>query len=263
MSITIEDEGGIIEHSKSSKFNVWTLISVIVLLSVPFAWHAVNQGIMTILTDEAKTHWIFENSSFVENTSISLHMIAGGIITLLMPVQVLLGWNNAAMTVHKYMGYTFVVLAFLAGVFGNYYALSHGTVGGIMMDVAFVMYGAIIMLSAYKTVMHVRAGDMEKHQQWAIRLFAMSIASWLYRVQYGIWMAYHQGPVGMTPDFRGWFDYIQDFAFFVPALVLLEVWFRWGHKKDVHPAVVIVSVLGLSSALTIGFMVMWGSSLFA
>ncbi len=262
MSIAIEQDVSAVEHSKAAKFNVWTMICVIVLLSIPFAWHAVNQGIITIASEDARTHWIFDNSSIVENTSISLHMIAGGIITLLMPIQVLLGWNRMAMTIHKYMGYTFVALAFAAGLFGTYYTFSHGTIGGPVMNVGFALYGFIVMLSAFKTVMHVRSGDMVRHQQWALRLFTMSIASWLYRIQYGAWFMIHGGErVGVTSDFRGWFDYIQDFAFFVPALVLLEIWFRWGNKKEIHPAVVIVSVLGLSSFLTTGFMAMWGFSL--
>ena len=69
------------------------------------------------------------------------------------------------------------------------------------------------------------ARRIDVHRAWAIRLFALAIGSWLYRMGYGFWFLF-AGEVGHTDEFSGWFDYIMDFAFFVPPLIVAEMFIR-------------------------------------
>jgi hypothetical protein len=82
-----------------------------------------------------------------------------------------------------------------------------------------------MVLAAAQTYRHARARRFEEHRAWAIRLFALAIGSWLYRVDYGFWLlAAHR--IGHRGDFRGPFDVVMAFFFYVPNLALAELYLR-------------------------------------
>jgi len=87
---------------------------------------------------------------------------------------------------------------------------------------------------AFMTVQHARRRERERDWQWALRFFVLAIVSWLYRVHC---IALHcialscaaqhatTGDLALGKDFRGLFDPIQNFAFFLPYLIALEIYF--------------------------------------
>ena len=98
------------------------------------------------------------------------------------------------------------------------------------------------------------ARAIERHRAWAIRLFALAIASWLYRMEYGLYLGL-MGGTGHTDDFRGWFDYIMAFAFYVPNLIVAELFIRhpvttWPGPARGALAVVCLTVAGLVGIAT-------------
>jgi hypothetical protein len=84
-----------------------------------------------------------------------------------------------------------------------------------------------MVLAAAQTYRHGRARREEVHRRWAIRLFALAIGSWLYRMDYGFWLLF-TGGAGHTQAFSGPFDVAMAFAFYVPNLVVAEVFLRAG-----------------------------------
>jgi len=74
------------------------------------------------------------------------------------------------------------------------------------------------------TAQHARRRVRERDWQWALRFFILAIVSWLYR---GHCAAQHAttGDLALGKDFCGLFDPIQNFAFFVPYLIALEICF--------------------------------------
>lgn len=62
---------------------------------------------------------------------------------------------------------------------------------------------------------------MVQQRAWALRLFALAIGSWLYRMEYGLWFMFTNA-VGHQDDFRGWFDQLMAFFFFLPNLLIVE-----------------------------------------
>jgi len=93
------------------------------------------------------------------------------------------------------------------------------------MTIGFSLYGAMMVAASIEAVRHAMARRIDEHRAWAIRLFALAIGSWLYRLCYGFWMLFADN-IGHTDDFSGWFDYIMDFAFFIPPLIVAEVFIR-------------------------------------
>lgn len=93
------------------------------------------------------------------------------------------------------------------------------------MDVGFGIYGVLTAAAAIETYRHARARRLVIHRQWAIRLFALAIGSWLYRMEYGFWFLLADG-AGHTTEFSGPFDAFMSFFFYVPNLVIAEILIR-------------------------------------
>jgi hypothetical protein len=99
------------------------------------------------------------------------------------------------------------------------------------MDIAFVGYGVLTFIAALQTIRYARLGKMEAHRAWAIRLFALAIGSWLYRMDYGFWFLFTDG-LGHTKTFNGPFDYFMDFWFYLPNLAVAELFVRRKTMSD-------------------------------
>ena len=157
--------------------------------------------------------------------AIGAHFLTGGVLLLLGPVQLVGPLPRTFPTVHRWLGRLYVACAALAGAGGLIFIVTKGTIGGLAMDVGFGLYGALMVACALLTYVHARAGRYEIHRAWAIRLFALSVGSWLYRMEYGFWFLVADG-VGHTSGFTGWFDVVMAFFFYLPNLVVAEVFIR-------------------------------------
>lgn len=168
---------------------------------------------------------LFERETPAASIGIGAHFAAGGVLLVLGPVQLLAPVRRLAPSVHRWMGRVYALCALTAGLGGLTFIAIRGTVGGPAMSIGFALYGALMALSAVQTARFAMARDLERHRAWAIRLFALAIGSWLYRMEYGFW-AIVAGGVGHTEDFQGWFDVIMDFFFYIPNLIVAEAFIR-------------------------------------
>lgn len=168
---------------------------------------------------------LYEANTPTASAGIGMHFFAGAILLLFGPIQLIGEIRAKAPAVHRWIGRVYALAAFAAGVGGLTFMAVKGTVGGVWMTVAFSMYGALMILAAVQTVRHAMARRIEIHRAWAIRLFALAIGSWLYRMGYGFWFLF-AGETGHTDDFRGFFDYFMNFAFFIPPLIVAELFIR-------------------------------------
>jgi uncharacterized membrane protein len=178
---------------------------------------------------------LFVADARLGTAGIALHFAAGGAILLLGPVQLIGRIRAAPPAVHRWLGRVYVAAACAAGLGGLSFIAANGTIGGLAMSVGFGGYGALIMLAAVQAWRHARARRqprrLERHRAWAIRLFALAIGSWLYRMDYGFWFL-AAGGAGHTPDYRGWFDLVMDGGFYLPNLAVAEAFIRARRAPD-------------------------------
>lgn len=167
------------------------------------------------------------------NVMIGLHFAFGALLLLAGPIQLLSGVRTRWPRAHRGIGWTYAPAALLTGLGGCLYILARGTVGGWPMTIGFFLYGALVVLSAAQTLRYALARDFETHRAWAIRLFALAIGSWLYRMDYGLMFAV-AGRAGHTDSFDGWFDYVMDFWFYMPNLIVAELAIR-GRRAHAGP----------------------------
>jgi len=153
---------------------------------------------------------------------IAVHFLAGGIILILGCLQLLEGPRRRFPMLHRWSGRVYVTACGSAALGGLVFILLQGTIGGPVMDVGFAGYGLLMLLAATQTIRFARQRDLRRHRAWALRLFALAIGSWLYRMYYGFYIGFG-GESGHTDDFRGWFDFLMNFWFYLPNLVVVEI----------------------------------------
>lgn len=191
---------------------------------------------------------LYEAETPGASAGIGLHFFAGATLLVLGPVQLIRQVRAKAPAVHRWVGRIYAAAAFLAGVGGLTFIAIKGTVGGLPMTVGFAMYGGLMVVAAVQTVRHAMARNIDVHRAWAIRLFALAIGSWLYRICYGLYFAVAKhGNAGHTQEFSGWFDYVMDFAFFIPPLIVAEMFIRARRSEAT-----IVSRMGAAATLGLG-----------
>src|SRR5262245_46469574 len=168
---------------------------------------------------------LYESHTPAATAGIGVHFAAGGIILALGCIQFIASIRSRYPAVHRWIGRVYVTAAFLAGVGGLTFIAAKGTIGGTTMDVGFGIYGVLTAAAAVQTYRHARARRLDIHRAWAMRLFALAIGSWLYRMDYGFWFLLADG-AGHAKDFSGPFDKFMAFFFYVPNLLVVEALIR-------------------------------------
>lgn len=178
---------------------------------------------------------LYDETTRSATTGIGVHFAAGGIILVLGCIQLLRSVRRRYPALHRWVGRLYVLAAILAALGGLVFIFLKGTIGGLVMDIGFTGYGVLMLLAAFETFRQARAKRFDTHRAWAIRLFALAIGSWLYRMDYGFWLLFTDG-LWHTDTFNGPFDYFMDFFFYIPNLLVAELFIRRRKVSD-HPTV--------------------------
>lgn len=173
---------------------------------------------------------LYDGRAWLSTAAIGTHFMAGGVLLLLGPMQLFGSIRRSLPGFHRWLGRIYVTSAGLAGLGGLGFIVGRGTVGGPLMDIGFGVYGALMVLCAHMAYTRARSGRYQQHRAWAIRLFALTVGSWLYRMEYGAWHVL-TGGIGIESGFSGWFDAIMMFFFYVPNLLVAELFIR-AHRHD-------------------------------
>jgi hypothetical protein len=168
---------------------------------------------------------LYESDTPTATAGIGMHFAAGGIILALGCIQFVERIRAHYPAAHRWIGRVYVTAALLAGIGGLTFIAAKGTIGGTTMDVGFGLYGVLTAAAAIETYRHARARRLDIHRAWAMRLFALAIGSWLYRMEYGFWFLLADG-AGHAKDFSGPFDKLMAFFFYVPNLLVVEALIR-------------------------------------
>ncbi|ETX30041.1 DUF2306 domain-containing protein [Roseivivax isoporae] len=198
-------------------------ILALTLLALPFVLHAAAFGLRGLSADLSGQTRFFTTP--LPTVLIFGHMAAGALLTLLAPLQLLPATRRGGARLHRRLGYVILALAAVTGTFGLGYIGLRGTIGGPLMSAGFALYGVLLLVAAANAVYHALDRNLAAHRAWALRLAVLAVGSFLYRLHYWVWYA-ATGGAGSTPDFTGPFDLANFVGFYLPYLLLLELWLR-------------------------------------
>jgi hypothetical protein len=177
--------------------------------------------------DQWNTHLphLYDRHEMLATIGIATHFATGAILLLLGPVQLIGAVRRRVPRLHRWIGWLYAGTAFVTGLGGLVFIAREGTIGGVPMNLGFTLYGTLVVAAAVMAPWRARQRRFDAHRAWAIRLFALAIGSWLYRMDYGFWSMV-AGKAGHTHDFRGPFDIVMSFFFYIPNLVVAEIFIR-------------------------------------
>jgi Predicted membrane protein (DUF2306) len=158
-------------------------------------------------------------------TGMGIHFLGGTLLLLLGPLQFVQIIRDRAPAVHRWIGRIYATAALLTGLGGLAFIALKGTVGGTPMNIGFALYGALTVVAALMTPICAWRRQFAAHRAWAVRLFALVLGSWLFRMDYGFWETLTHR-LGHTANFDGPFDVFMDFFFFIPNLIVAEIIIR-------------------------------------
>lgn len=191
---------------------------------------------------------LYDKRNLAALLAIGAHFATGAFILFLGPVQLIGGLRRRWPWVHRWIGRTYVFTALVTGLGGLGFIATKGTIGGAAMNIGFGLYGVLMVLAAVQTYRSARSRRWEQHRAWAIRLFALAIGSWLYRMDYGFWLALAApAPIGHLANYRGPFDVVMSFLFYLPNLAVAELFLRAAGMLS-QPVLRISTVIVLNGA---------------
>lgn len=199
---------------------------------------------------------IYDPSQPQASMGIGLHFAAGGLILVLGGIQLIGSIRRRYPRLHHWIGRLYILLSIIVATGGLSFIAIKGTVGGLVMDVGFGLYGALMLLAAIQTVRYAISRQLLNHQAWAWRLYALAIGSWLYRMDYGLWLILTDW-VGHTDDFSGWFDHIMAFFFYIPNLLIVELMIR-ARSQDSSQRVRTAASVAMICASLLVLVATWG-----
>ena len=188
---------------------------------------------------------LYEARTPAATWGLGIHFAAGGLILAFGCIQLLRTVRSRAPRLHRWIGRVYVIASLLAGVGGLTYIVVHGTIGGAVMDFGLGLYGELMIVVAVQTFRHAWARRLDIHRVWAIRLFALVIGAWLYRMDYGFWFLLADG-AGHTRTFDGPFDWVMGFFFYIPNLAVAQAFI--AAPKTLRPSVKYIAATALTVA---------------
>jgi len=205
-----------------ARYMVVILLAVFVL---GFASYSLRFGLRGIGIDLSDETYIYTTDATFTNLAIFSHMILGAAAMVLVPIQLVSRLRQRHPWLHRMVGRVIVIASTSVAIGGLAYIAVRGTIAGPLMDLGFALYGALMLGCAVQALRLARAGDFERHSDWALRLFVLVMGSLIFRLHYVIWYSLTDG-LWSNEQLTGPFDKVQYFAFYLPYLVALEVWLR-------------------------------------
>jgi uncharacterized membrane protein len=167
------------------------------------------------------------DSRFAEHpVATILHILPGAIFLLLAPLQFSSRLRARYLGFHRWSGRFLVGAVATAAATGLYFGLFM-PFGGPGESVAIALFGGLLLYSASRAVVAIRARHIARHREWMIRAFALAAAISTVRIV-GAVVDLTLTPAGLGP--RPAFV-ISIWAGWVITLVAAEIWIRYTRSQ--------------------------------
>lgn len=161
-------------------------------------------------------------SSPLWNAAFYLHIMPGGLALLIGWPQFVKKIRNKHMQVHRALGKVYVLAILISGLAGLYLAFYAN--GGIVAKLGFGGLALAWLMTTSMAYIKVKNKQIEEHQRWMIRSYALCFAAVTLRLWLPLFTAGFQ--IEFTPAYRtiSWLCW-------VPNLIIAE-WIIFRLKKN-------------------------------
>lgn len=197
------------------------------------------------------------------NIALSLHLLLAAILTLGGPLQLIPQIRSRLPGFHRWLGRSYILVAFVASLSALYLLWVRGSVGDIVQHIGTSLNALVIMACAIMALRYALARKFVIHRRWALRLFLAVSGVWFFRVGLMFWILVNQGPVGFDPKtFQGPFLSLLSFAQYLLPLAVLQLYLHTQQRAGASGRLAMATLLVvLTLAMGVGifgaFMGMW------
>ncbi len=234
-------------------FGQWLFASYLIL----FYGGTAARGELHLWTEKL-THGYVPGDS-VGNAAVAAHLLLAVIVMLLGSLQLIPQIRARLPAFHRWSGRVYLLAVVATSIAGLYMLFVHGTVGGVVLQIAQSLDAFLILVFAAVALRAAMQRDFKTHRRWALRLFMVVSAVWFFRVGLMLWLVIHQAPVGFDPNtFTGPFVTFIAFAQYVIPLLVLECYFRAQDSASARVKIAMSALLViLSLAMALGIFGAW------
>ncbi|HTA64033.1 MAG TPA: DUF2306 domain-containing protein [Xanthomonadaceae bacterium] len=183
------------------------------------------------------------------NFAVDMHLLSAVMIMSAGALQLVPQVRSRFPTFHRWSGRIYMLTAVALSAAGLYMTWVRGSVGDVSQALGSTLNAVLIWLCAAMALRHAMARDFRKHRRWALRLFLVVSASWLYRIAFFLTLLIFKRPIGFDPaTFTGPLPTIMAYAQYLFPLAILEIYLRVQERGS---APVRIATAGLLSVLTL------------
>jgi uncharacterized membrane protein len=113
-----------------------------------------------------------------------MHVIGGAIVLLVGGLQFWRPLRRAYPTVHRWLGRLYLTFVLVGGIGGL--ALAPQSNGGVVTHFGFGMLAVLWLFSGWQAYSAIRRGDVQNHQAWMMRNFALTFGAVTLRIYLGL-----------------------------------------------------------------------------
>ena len=156
------------------------------------------------------------DSRFADHPILTvLHILPGGIILVLAPLQFSSRIRSRHIRFHRWSGRFLVAAGLVAGVSALFFGL-RVPFGGFGERSATAVFGGLFLFAVVRAFVAIRRHDVECHREWMIRAFAIAAGTATVRLVGPVW------DIALTPA-----------GYRAPAIFALSLWSGWGFTAAV------------------------------
>jgi uncharacterized membrane protein len=139
-------------------------------------------GVVEPFPDErAQQTAVFDERFARHPLATCVHVVLGGFLLALAPLQFVSTLRNRHRAVHRWSGRFIVAAGALTAMSGLYFGLLM-PFGGAAEAAAIALFGGLLLIALVRAVLAIRAGRVAAHREWMLRVMALSIAISVVRV---------------------------------------------------------------------------------
>ncbi len=185
------------------------------------------------------------------NLAIGAHLVIAIIIIGLGPLQLMAPIRNRYPRFHRWVGRIYMATALITSLAGLFLVWTRGVLGGVPGHLAISLDGILIILFGTIAVRHALARRIDKHRDWALRLFVVVSAVWFFRIGMMAWIVL-TGGLGI--DFETFTGPFLTFWFFGQMLVPLAIMELYIRARNSRSATLKYSATGMIGVSTLVMM---------
>lgn len=160
------------------------------------------------------------------NFVVAMHLLSAVVIILAGALQFVPQVRDRFPAVHRWIGRMYMLSAFTLTTAGLFMQWMRESFGDLWLRIGATLNVVLIWVCAAMALRYAISRDFKAHRRWALRLFLVVSAAWLFRIGFYLSLLVFQGPFGFDPTtFKGPFLTFMGFAQWAVPLVVLELYF--------------------------------------